>query len=336
MKIAILLAALVLGSSALARSDARPAAAPPVFITLGTGGGPRVQTERSQPANAIVVNGAIYLFDVGEGTQRQLKAAGLDLRQVRAIFLSHFHIDHVGGLHPLIVGRWVQGVVDAAPVIGPPGTVEMVDSLVAASRPIELAPVTLGTDTPPIGWTVAPRELPSGADTPVEIYRDANIRVLAVTNDHYHFAPGSQSARLARSYAFRIEAAGTAVVYSGDTGPSARLEALAADADLLVSEVMDLPAIERSLRTGGFEEPMLEGVLRHLRAGHVTPVEAGNMARQARVKMLVLTHLVPGVDEDPNDAGYLRGLSAAFQGPVVVARDLDRFEPARPQTDGVK
>lgn len=191
-----------------------------VFVTLGTGGGPRVQTRRAQPANAVIVNGAVYLFDTGEGVQRQLAAAGIDLARLKAVFVSHHHIDHVGGLTSLLVNRWVNTRIAPLAVVGPPGTAEMVVASLAAARPIELAPVNLAGNVPPLAGTVAARDLPAGADHPVEIFADENIRVLAVTNAHYHFPAGSESAAKARSYSFRIEAAGRSVVYTGDTGAS--------------------------------------------------------------------------------------------------------------------
>ena len=77
------------------------------FITLGTGGGPVIRRDRSEPANALVINGNIYLFDIGAGTQRRLAEAGINPRQVRAIFLSHMHIDHTGDLAPFLLNRWV-------------------------------------------------------------------------------------------------------------------------------------------------------------------------------------------------------------------------------------
>ncbi len=295
------------------------------FVTLGTGGGPRVQVNRSQPANAVIVGESVYLFDVGEGTQRQLKAAGIEPARIRGVFLSHHHVDHVGGLWTLLVTRWIEGRYDPLPIYGPPGTVRMVEALVAAARPMELAPVALGPALPPIGSTVKPMDLAADLSTPRLALDDGKVRVLAVLNDHYHFPEGSASAREARSYAFRVEAGGASVVYSGDTGPSPRLEALARNADMLVSEVMDLEAIQRSLAGASMSAALREGVLKHVALSHLTPGEVGAMARRANVRSLVLTHLVPGLDGEPNDNGYLAGLPDVFRGPVVVARDGQAF-----------
>src|SRR3546814_1763269 len=70
------------------------------------------------------------------------------------------------------------------------------------------------------------------------IYQDALVRVIAVTIDHYHYPRGSREARFSRSYAYRIEAGGKVYVFSGDTGPSEHLKALAKGADYLICKVI--------------------------------------------------------------------------------------------------
>ena len=101
----------------------------------------------------------------------------------------------------------------------------LVKAIAQAFHGAELAPITIGgPPMPTIVSSVKPEDLPSETPAPVEIYRDANVRVSAITNDHYHYAPGSESAQLARSYSFRIEAGGRVFVYTGDTGPSRNLE----------------------------------------------------------------------------------------------------------------
>jgi len=304
-----------------------PAQAPSVtvsFVTLGTGGGPRVQAKRSQPANALVVGDAIYLFDTGDGVLRQLAAAGLPLGAVRAVFLSHLHFDHAGGLGPLLEDRWVTAVRKPIPVIGPPGTLETIRGLTAAFRRTELAPLGLPAE-PRFAATVAPQDLAPAMDAPTIVYQDDAIRVLAITNTHYH-APAGSAGAAERSYSYRIEAKGRVIVFTGDTGPSDHVRTLARGADLFVSEVMDRKAIEAALhRMPGLMPAAMDGLLRHMDEDHLTPAEVGRIAGAAGVKKVVLTHLVPGLDSETGTASYLDGLSASFSGPVVVASDLDRF-----------
>lgn len=323
LTLAIVAALASMGSSGGAHAqDAKP-----VFVTLGTVGGPVVRRERSQPANAVIVNGAVYLFDIGAGTQRQLALAGIDPGAVRAVFLSHHHLDHVAGLGPFLLNRWLLYSDSALPVIGPPGTRELVGGIVAGARPMTLAPVTIGgPPKPALAASIDARELDPAMDHPTLIFEDANIRVLAVTNDHYHFAPGSEEARFSRSYAFRIETPGRTWVFTGDTGWSPHLVALARGADVLVSEVIDIAGVERAMRANAhIPEAALPGLLAHMRQDHLTPEQVGALATAAKVGEVVLTHLVPGDDGETDPGVYSAGVSAAFSGPVIVARDLDRF-----------
>lgn len=295
------------------------------WVTLGTGGGPVVQVERGQPANAVVVGNAVYLFDAGEGTQARSKRAGLGIEQVRALFVSHHHLDHVGGIGPIIVNRWILGRPEPLPVVGPPGTREMVAGIAAAAAPTERSPLLLGgAPVRPIAGMATATDLPAEVTTPREVYRDDNVRVLAVAVDHYHDTQGRVS-RAARSYAFRVEAGGRSFVYTGDTGPSAALERLAAGADVLVAEVMDRPAIAAALERMNLPATARAGFLRHMDLDHLTPPQVGALARRAGVGRVVLTHLVPGRDEETGTAGYTAGLAKEFNGPVTVARDGDRF-----------
>ena len=251
-------------------------------------------------------------------------AAGLPLGKVKAVFLSHLHFDHVGGLGPLLVDRWVTMARAPLPVIGPPGTVQMVAGLVAAARRTELAPLGLPQD-PPLSATVKSSDLAATMNDPTLIYADEAIKVFAVTNAHYNVALGNPGAA-ERSYSYRIVAGGRTIVFTGDTGASASLEKLAKGADLLVSEVMDRAAIESALRKmPGLTPAAVTGLLHHMDQDHLTPTQVGQIAQRAGVARVVLTHLVPGLDSETGTDGYLTGLKSSFHGPVSVASDLDRF-----------
>ena len=328
---AMLAAATLLSAPA---SAAAPAAAPKrvQLVTLGTGGGPSDRLKRAHSSNAILVGEDIYIVDTGDGILRQLAAADLPVEKIRAIFITHHHFDHNAGLGPLLARRWLFGMMtgyQAIPVIGPPMTRDMVAGLAQAYRAVELAPITIGgPPTPPIASTVDARDLPPELQEPAVVYEDENVRVLAVLNDHYHFEPGSEAARLSRSYALRFDTPARSIAFTGDTGPSARVEAIARGADVLVSEVIDIERIEASLRSAN-DDParrkFIDSLIEHLRLDHVTPPQVGEMAARAGVGMVVLSHIVPGWDEETDMSVYTRGLDEHFKGPVHVANDLDRF-----------
>ena len=324
------LAALTLGAAVPTSTLAQ--AAPPAsdtvqFITLGTGGGPVIRRERSEPANAVKVGQSIYLFDIGAGTLRRMAEAGLATGQIKAIFLSHLHIDHTADLAPFLLNRWVLNDYRKLPVFGPRGTAATVGGIAQMSVPVRLAPVTIGGPRKPsFESTHVVSQFTSTMDHPTLIYFDEKLRVLAITNSHYNFAPGSAEARFSRSYAFRIEAGGKSYVYTGDTGMSDKLVELAHGADVLVSEVIDMAGIAETLNVSGTVPPnVLPALLAHMEHDHLTPTQIGEIARRAGVKRVVLTHLVPGNDGETELTPYTRGLTERFAGPVVVAKDLDSF-----------
>ena len=297
------------------------------FYTLGTGGGPNTRVTRANTSNALLINGAVYLFDVGDGVQTQFTKAGMILPQVRGIFISHHHIDHNADLGPIMANRWAQSFFAPLPVFGPPGTVEMVDHLAKAYRSIELAPISVGgPPAPAMRETIVAEDLPAETDAPVLIFEDENIRVSTVTNTHYNYKEGSASDTHSRAYSYRIEAAGRTILYTGDTGPSDNVLALAQGADLLVSEVIDIEAVGYTLRTyAQVPEAIIGGVLEHLRLDHLTSQQVGELAKAAGVKEIVLTHLVPGLDPAIERGDYDTGAKAVFDGKVTIANDLDRW-----------
>src|SRR5260221_439722 len=68
------------------------------LITLGTAGGPVPRTGRAQSANLLIVSGALYLVDAGDGVTRRLAKAGISFRDLGTIFITHGHDDHTAGL----------------------------------------------------------------------------------------------------------------------------------------------------------------------------------------------------------------------------------------------
>ncbi len=95
-------------------------------ITLGTLGGPNPNPHQAQSSNLLVVNGSFYVIDAGDGVARRLAKAGIHIREIGTIFLTHLHDDHTSGLVPLMSVAWDQNRVKPINVYGPPRTEELV------------------------------------------------------------------------------------------------------------------------------------------------------------------------------------------------------------------
>lgn len=90
------------------------------IVTLGTSAG-RPTIERSASATALEFEGEVFLFDCGEGTQVQLAKSTLHWGNIKVIFISHLHGDHIHGLAGLLGTLSLQDREAPLKVFGPPG-----------------------------------------------------------------------------------------------------------------------------------------------------------------------------------------------------------------------
>lgn len=287
-------------------------------VTLGTVGGPVLSLERAQPANAVIVADRIYLVDAGNGVGRQLLAAGLDVRRVDNIFITHNHDDHNADWGTLMGLAWSTGRRADIHVWGPAGTERMLSGFLNYFGPnarIRMA------DSKGLR---RPEDMFKAHDIKGSglVFKDDVVTVTAVENCHFHPDPAGGQRGDDKSFAFRFQTPDRVIVFSGDTGRCPAMTELARGADILFHEVVDLPSIEQLLQR---ELPpvLAQGLYQHMVQDHTTAEDVGRMARDAGVKEVVLTHLIPGREEP--DSIFIEGVRKHFQGPVRVARDLMAF-----------
>jgi ribonuclease BN (tRNA processing enzyme) len=171
----------------------------------------------------------------------------------------------------------------------------------------------------------------SGHDTGVgPIFQDANIKVTAAENTHFHFQPGSPGYGKYKSYAYRFDASDRSIVFTGDTGPSDAVVALAKGADVLVSEVTASvdEYKQQQIKLGRWQSMTPEqqaGAVRHQIEEHLTAEEVGKMAARANVKTVVLTHIAATTNPNEDYVRFVEQVKRQFSGQVLVARDLMEF-----------
>lgn len=288
------------------------------LILLGTAGGPVIQDARSGPASLLIVNGERYLVDVGYGTVHQLDKLGLKANDIGHIFLTHLHFDHDADLSALIGFNWSGGDRKPVAVMGPPGTEKFVASAVAH---LKITEYLYGLLLPP-GLTIKGLVTARDVDTqsPKLIYEDENLRVIAVENSHYSAVPPvGQDYGQPRSYSYRFETANRVIVFTGDTGPSDAVTELARGADILVAEVIDPEAVIDSIRKiSGASEEALAKVARHQHKQHLSAEELGKMAKRAKVKKVILTH----ISSSGNIEATAEKVRLSYDGPIAPGSDL--------------
>ncbi|RDZ27073.1 MBL fold metallo-hydrolase [Lysobacter silvisoli] len=284
-------------ASAIARKRTR-------LILLGTAGGPTPKALRAAPANAVVVDGTVYVIDCGNGVARQLALAGVSPGAIRHVFLSHHHSDHNADYGNLLWLAWAADLRRPVDTWGPPPLKRMTRQFLAMND-ADIRTRIADEGRPPLAPLIRAHELRQGG----EVMRDERVRVTAALVEHPPVAP---------AFAYRFDGPDRSIVFSGDTRPCPALVELARGADVLVHEVMYLPALERLIAS----EPNAQRLRQHLLDSHTTTEQVGRLATEAGVKTLVLSHFVPGGDASLTDAVWREAVAPHFKGELIVGRDL--------------
>lgn len=339
-----------------------PTSAPHV-VTLGTAGGPRWWRDGAQQragiATAVVVGDAAYLVDAGHGAAAQLAKAGIAIDDLRGIFLTHLHSDHVVDLASLTIFGFLN-VKDQQRepirVLGPGNRGILPPTAPSATAPVE----ALFPENPTRGTAemidclfqafstdVADRMFDALRPSPYRIFQAEDITIphgcgyhpntnstpadlepFVVYRDELVTVTATlvQHPPVAPAFAFRFDTAHGSVTISGDTAPCSNLVRLAEGTDLLLHEAIDLDWAVRGY--AGEQAETAAATIEHHRRAHTTPEQAGEVAALAGASALALHHLVPG-NADPQ---VWRRAEQTFSGPVLVPDDLDRIGFATSRT----
>lgn len=301
---------------------------------LGTSAA-RPTVERNVSSIALMREGEAFLFDCGEGTQRQMMRYGITFN-LDDVFFTHFHTDHVLGIVGLLRTMSLQGRTEPLRLWGPPGADRMLkraeslgsDRLAFALNICELNPgaaisrkgylihtFALEHRGPPsIGYVIAETErrgrfnpaLAAEIGIPEGPLWGKIHRGESVTLDDGRVIDPATLVGETRP--------GRRIVITGDTRPCAATILAAENADLLVHE-----------STFGDEEAE-----RAVQTGHSTAREAAQVAKMAGVRQLILTHVSARY---ARDAGELEQEARSVFPETRVARD--GFEVEVPFRDAI-
>jgi ribonuclease BN (tRNA processing enzyme) len=279
------------------------------WIFLGTKGGPRVTTGRSNPANVLLVDNEPYIVDCGPGVSKRLAEAKIALPNIRYVFVTHLHSDHVIEYGNMIYGAWSAGLDHEVDAFGPVG----LDALTRAFWESNRADIEVRM---PDESKPDPRKLlvVKEIEASGPVMSNPRVKVSAFRTPHPPI--------LEKNYAYRFETPNGVIVYACDTAYNPELAKFAAGADLLIHEALYLPGVDALASRVKNAATLKE----HLLASHTTTEDVGRVAQAAGVKKLVLTHLVPGDDPSVTDEMWIDGVRKHYAGPIVVARDLMELE----------
>jgi ribonuclease BN (tRNA processing enzyme) len=306
---AFLACASGLATAALTRGSAQtPGATTPGpktrLILLGTGGGPRPRKANAASAQVVVIDGAAYVIDCGDGVARQLVSAGVPLATLRHVFITHQHSDHTADYGNLIWLGWTAGLRTRVDTWGPPPLERMtrlffemnaadIDTRIADEGRVPLVPLVHVHELTAAGL----------------VFQDEHVKVTAALVRHPPVVP---------AFGYRFDTADRSIVVSGDTAPSDALIALARGADVLVHDALYPAGVDRLVANVPNAATLKQSILAH----HTTAEDAGRVAQAAGVKTLVLSHFVPPDDPAITDQMWIDAARTHFRGAIVVGKDL--------------
>ena len=277
------------------------------LILLGTGGGPRPRKANSASAQVIVVNDTAYVIDCGDGVARQMVMADVPLPTLRHIFITHQHSDHNLDYGNLFYLAWSAALKDTDNAYGPPPLARMTEKFFELNAfDVDLRIHDEGRPDPRL--LLVPHEITSAG----EIMEDGNVKVTCALVDH----PPIKIA-----FAYRFDTANRSIVFSGDTRKTDSLIQLARGADVLVCEGQYLPGIRGLAERLAADPSRQEAIYKSISGNALSVQQAGEVAQEAGVKTLIITHLVPGDDTVPEHV-WLEAARKTFSGEVIVGRDL--------------
>ena len=272
---------------------------------LGTSAG--VPT-RNRNVTAMVLNpqhpqSGLWLFDCGEGTQQQMLRTAFNPGKLDKIFITHLHGDHIFGLPGLLCSRSMAGSEARLDIYGPKGVKEFVEMALRLSGSWA-------------GFPLAIHEITEGV-----IFDDGRHKVSAVALSHpvecygyrieEHDKPGKLDARgliaagvtpgplfhqLKMGETVRLEDGreirggdylgasqpGKRLAIFGDTAPTPGALTLAQEVDVMVHETTLEAAMAEKANS----------------RGHSTTHQAAELAREAKAKRLIMTHVSSRYDSE--------------------------------------
>lgn len=276
-------------------------------------GSPLPSKARAQTCTAIIAGDRFFLVDVGSGSFETIQAAGIPAGRLGAIFLTHFHSDHIGDLSEANLGSWVTARPAPLSVYGPEG----VERVVAGEN--EAFALDSDYRIAHHGKGVAPLRSkgmvarPFDGSAAIVVFDENGLKVTAfpVMHDPVDAAVG-----------YRFDYQGRSAVISGDTAYSESLVAAAKRVDILIHEAQANHMVAKMQRAAAEAGAATTAqIFADIPSYHTTPEEAARAANKAGADWLILTHLTPAPDNPVARRIFMRGVSQVRAQKVRIAED---------------
>jgi len=274
-----------------------------VALQILGSGGPIADDARASAGYLVWIDGkSRYLIDAGGGVFLRFAEAGGHFSDLNFIGISHFHADHSADLVALLKSGNFANRERDLPISGPagkgpfPGLHDFLNSLLSNEA---------GAYAYLAGFLNGNGRLPLLEQIEVEPGLNGAIRILSYTDSDEHVDALYVPHGIVPALAYRIQVGDVSIVFASDqNGSSKQFVDFASNATVLVMHM-----------------PVPEGVTGAGRKLHAPPSVIGEIAAQAEVEQLVLSHFMARSLRDLD--GNVSLIRSEFDGSVMTANDLD-------------
>ena len=288
-----------------------------LHLVLCGAGAPLPDAERSGPCIGVVAGESYFVFDAGTNGARNLMRMGWNAGLLDAVFLTHYHSDHIDGLGELALFRWTGGAHEAPlAVYGAKGIKKIIDGFNLAYAQDFIYRVKhhgrAVVEPKAAGMTAKEFALPALGQKTL-VWDKSGVKIYAFRVEHDPVSPAS---------GYRIEYKGRVITISGDSKKSSAVEKFARGADLLAHEALSpklVGIITKAAAVAGNKR--LEKITKDILDYHTTPIEAAEIAKAAQVKHLLFYHIVPPLPLSPLEDVFLEGVRDVWHGGLTLGKD---------------
>jgi ribonuclease Z len=282
---------------------------------------PYADPHRAQSCTAVIAGGHYYLVDTGPGSGRNLELWQLRGRELGAVFLTHFHSDHIGDLGEVNTNAWLAGHPGSLQIFGGPGVERVVEGFneaygldqsyrTANSGAQLLPPAADRMQAHVLAMVGDPTSLKNRKSLPMHF---GALTVTAIEVNHDPAEP---------AYGYRFDYRGRSVVISGDTQFHPPLAVVAKGADVLVHEAQSQHMVQLiGQAASAVGDSRIAQMMKDIQHYHTDPLEASGIANHAGVKLLIFTHLDPPPSNPLLFWMFYRGVNRGRKGAWISGQD---------------
>ena len=269
---------------------------------LGTGC-PKVDYKRFGPANLISSKKAKILVDCGSGITQRLDQIKISTSKIDALFLTHLHSDHVVDLYQLIISSWHSYRTIPWKIYGPKGTKKFITKLMDAWKDEREQRIKYEARSSAQAFKIIVNEFKNSGTV---LIGDIKVKYFQVDHKPVKYA-----------YGFNFLNKNKKLTISGDTRPCENILKYGLLSDVLLHEVF----IEGEIKK--FNKMRTTKTLHNVRDYHTSSTIVGKVAKLAKCKKLVLTHLVP---PQFNEKRLKNIVKKDFGKDPIIGKDLLRIK----------